>query len=308
VAGKLLGEWSWREAARRAGAYCAGVGVLLVALLAWALIDHVPLGSIWYAMFGFRLDAVSALTGPGAGARLAGLGSPFLASGLAVAVAFAVIGILRLKARPLVRITFAAWMIAATAGILLGGSYWPHYLIALVPGAAAGAAAVFQRNRLIGALALCAILVPTALNAANVARRDSADSFQLSAVTIGNYIKKRALPTQTAYVLYAKVNTLYYAGLRDPFPYNWALMMTSAPHAEARLHSLLESPARPTWIVKADLPSSFRLDKSHVTKRLLAQHYRVLDKVCGTRILLAKGAQVLPAPHGSGCGAPSSGA
>jgi hypothetical protein len=215
---------------------------------------------------------------------------------------FAIAGIARLKARPLVRVTFAAWMIAATAGILLGGSYWPHYLIALVPGAAAGAAVLLRRNRLIGVLAVCAIAAPTVLNAANVARRDSADSFQLSAVTIGHYIKKRSLPNQTAYVLYAKVNTLYYAGLRDPFPYNWALMMASAPSAEARLRQLLASPARPTWIVKADSPHSFGLDRSGVTKRLLTQHYRRLDKVCGIPLLLAKGAQVLPAPHGIGCG------
>jgi hypothetical protein len=32
-------------------------------------------------------------------------------------------------------------------------------------------------------------------------------------------VHDRALPSDTAYVLYAKVNALFYSGLRSPFPY-----------------------------------------------------------------------------------------
>jgi hypothetical protein len=300
VAGKLLGV-SWRDTRRRASAYASGVAALLVALIIWALVTNTPAGAVWYAMFGFRIDSVSALAQHGLGSRLSSLGSPLLASGLAVAALFAVAGIAQLRARRLVCITFAAWMAAAVAGILLGGSYWPHYLIELVPAAAAGAAVVFQRYRIVGALAMVAIALPTATHAANVARTDSADAFQQSVVTVGRYIHARSYPGATAWVMYSKVNILYYAGLRDPYPYNWSLMLRAVPGAEARLRQLLASPQRPTWIVRAEGPHGFGLDASGATKRLLAQHYRAGATVCGTRLLLARGARVLPPPPGDTC-------
>ena len=43
---------------------------------------------------------------------------------------------------------------------------------------------------------------------------------------------------------------LYYSGLRDPFPYNWSLMMRALPKAQAELRSMLAAPDRPTWIVR----------------------------------------------------------
>ena len=305
VAGKLLGE-AWRETLKRAAAYGAGAGAVVVALVVWAWLDHTSAGSVWYAMFGFRLDAVAPLAGSGIGTRLARLGTPALSSGLAVAGAFAVFGIARLRGGSLVRLVLVTWVLAALAGVALGGSYWPHYLIALVAAAAAGAAAVFARYRWVGALAICTIVLPVAWNAANVARSDGADSSQQSTLTIARYIDTRAKPHQTLYALYAKVNLLYYAGLRDPFPYNWSLMMRAAPNAQARLRHLLASGGRPTWVVEAQPTRAFGLDRSGATKRLLAEHYRRFATVCGDQLLLARGARSAPpgaAP--TSCGQPT---
>jgi 4-amino-4-deoxy-L-arabinose transferase-like glycosyltransferase len=300
VVGKALGL-SWRETARRAGAYFAGVSAVIAGLVAWAALSHTSAAAVWYAMFGFRIDSVAVLVNHGLESRLSTLGSPLLASGLGLALALAVVAMARLRGRPLVRITFAAWMSAAVAGILLGGSYWPHYLIALVPGAAAGAAVILRRNRWVGALAVAAIALPTAINAAGVARSDSADGFQQGTIAIGDYISDRSLPDQTAYAMYAKVNVLYYAGLRVPYPYNWSLMVRAVPGAQQRLRSLLASPKRPTWIVRAEGPHAFGLDTTGATKRLLTQHYRAAGTVCGTRVLLARGARAHPAPSAASC-------
>ena len=300
AAGKLLGL-SWRETARRAGAYAGGVLALFVALVVWALAGHTSAHSIWYAMFGFRIDSVSVLVKHGLETRLSTLESPLIDSGLGLAVILAVIGIVRLRGRPLVGVTALAWMAAAGAGILLGGSYWPHYLIALVPVAAAGAATTFARYRFVGAVATALIVLPTVIHAAGVARHDSADTYQQSAATIGDYIRDRSMPGQTAYAMYAKVNAVYYSGLRDPYPYNWSLMVRAVPGAERRLRDLLASPERPTWIVRAQGARSFGLDRSGETRRLLRQHYRQVATVCGTKLLLARGARALPAPRGEGC-------
>jgi hypothetical protein len=299
-AGKALGV-TWRETGRRAGAYLAGVVAVAAGLVLWTLLSGTSVHDVWYAMFGFRLDSVAPLVSHGFASHLSKLGAPLLASGLAVAGGFAVMGVARLSERPLVRVTLGAWLAAAVAGILLGGSYYPHYLIALVPFAAAGAASVFRRRRLVGALAVAAIASPTAMNAALVARSDSADSFQQAAVTIGEYIRDRSRPSDTAYVMYAMVNTLYYAGLRDPYPYNWSLMLRAVPGAQQRLRGLLASPRRPTWIVRAEWPHEFGLDRNGTTKRLLARHYRTVANVCGSELLLARGARVGPAPADDRC-------
>ena len=300
AAGKLTG-WSWRETGRRAAAYLAGILALFLALVVWALASQTSAHAVWYAMFGFRIDSVDALVKHGLESRLSTLETPLLNSGLALGVVVSLIAIVRLRDRPVVRATFLGWMLAAAGGILLGGSYWPHYLIALVPATAAGAATAFRRYPFVGAVATAVIVLPTVINAARVARSDSADTYQESAATIGHYIHDRSLPGQSAYAMYAKVNAVYYTGLRTPYPYNWSLMVRAVPGAESRLRSLLASPARPTWIIRAQGARSFGLDRSGATRRLLKEHYRQVATVCGTKLLLARGARALPAPRGEGC-------
>jgi hypothetical protein len=102
-------------------------------------------------------------------------------------------------------------------------------------------------------------------------------------------------------VLYAKVNVLYYAGLVDPFPYNWSLMIQAVPGAEARLRRLLVSSGRPTWVVRMSTTRSLGLDRSGATQRLLARHYRSVGTVCGATVFLERGASGRQAPPTSDC-------
>jgi hypothetical protein len=174
-------------------------------------------------------------------------------------------------------------------------------LIALIPGVSAAAAITLARHRLIGALAVCAIALPTAVHAFTSARSDSPGHSQRAALAIARYVRARALPHQTLYVLYARVNVLYYAGLDDPFPYNWSLMIQAVPGAEARLRGLLGSGGRPTWVVRMSTTRSLGLDRSGGTQRLLTSHYRSVGTVCGATVLLERGARERPPPPPSVC-------
>jgi 4-amino-4-deoxy-L-arabinose transferase-like glycosyltransferase len=300
VAGKILGL-SWRETLRRGAAYATGVAVVLAGLLVWVWADGTSLHSVWYAMFGFRLDAAGVLTRSGITTRLGRLDSPLLTSGLLIAAIAGAWGIARLPGRPLVRVVLAGWILAAITGIALGGSYWPHYLIALIPGVSATAAIAFTRQTRIGAIAMCAIAIPTAVHAFTSARSDSPGHSQKAALAIARYVRARAVPHQTLYVLYAKVNVLYYAGLDDPFPYNWSLMIQAVPGAEGRLRGLLASSGRPTWVVRMSTTRSLGLDRSGATQRLLARHYRSVGTVCGATVFLERGASGRSAPPTSDC-------
>jgi hypothetical protein len=298
AAGKVLGV-SWRETLRRTAAYAAGVGSLFVALVVWAQLAGTPSGSpgsVYYAILGFRLDAVNALANDHPGAKLLGLAPAAITSGLVLSLLLAGVGIVWLRDRGIVPIVLAGWLLAAAVGVVLGGSYWTHYLIALVPGAAAGAAVVLARRWRVGTVALGLMVVPAVVTALASTTSDSADGIQHGSVAIGHYLHVRAEPHQTAYVLYAKVNALYYSGLPSPFPYHWSLMMRAVPGVEGKLRALLASSARPTWVVEAQRPRSFGLDRSGATQRLLVLHYRRVATFCGARVLLARGAHARPGP------------
>jgi 4-amino-4-deoxy-L-arabinose transferase-like glycosyltransferase len=298
VAGKAFFGWAWRDAVRRAGAYAAGVVAVLLSLGVWVWISAATAHDVWYSMFGFRLDSASVLVKGGLESRLSSLGSPLLASGLALALVCAVAGLVWLRERPHVKVVFGAWMATAAAGILLGGSYWRHYLIALAAPAGAGAAALFQRYRIVGAVAGVAIAFVTVTHAVDVAIHDKADNYQRAGVTLGHYIRDRSEPGATLYVMYSKPNALYYSGLRVPYPYNWSLMIRAVPGARDMLRRVLASPERPTWILRTHGPDAFHLDANGETRRLLAQHYRRAATVCGVPLLLSRGAHVRPAPTG----------
>ncbi|MBX5469426.1 MAG: hypothetical protein IRZ21_05955 [Thermoleophilaceae bacterium] len=287
-----------REAAARAGAYLTGLAVAALALFAWMWLAGVSAHSMYYALIGFRLDAAAVLARGGDFHRLSRLGRPLLESGLAVGLPLAAAGIALVRTRPAVRAALVAWLLAGVVGIALGGSYWPHYLIQLAAVTAVGAGALFQRGRrLPAATALVLVAVPPVVTTIGPIVRDSGDRFQARAVTVGHYVRARALPGQSDYVLYARADVLYYSGLPDPYPYNWSLMVRAIPHAQPRLNALLASRRRPTWIVKWTSARSLGIDRRGTTARLLAAHYRQVATVCGHAILLARGARARPAPR-----------
>jgi hypothetical protein len=177
--------------------------------------------------------------------------------------------------------------------VALGGSYWPHYVIQLMPVAAVGAAALLSRRPAIGAIGLCAIAIPAALVTLNVAIKDQGDGYQHTALTAGRYVHFRAEPGQTAYVLDARVNALYYTGLRSPFPYHWTLMLQAIPHIHAKMRAMFASSERPTWVIRWN-------HADPRTAALLRRHYRTVGTVCGRHVLLERGARSRPAPAMTG--------
>ena len=82
-----------------------------------------------------------------------------------------------------------------------------------------------------------------------------------------SYVRRHARPGDTQYVMYARANVGYYAGLPSPYPYAWSLLVRAHPGATARLRQLLASPRRPTWIVGWQPPDRWGLDPGGATPR-----------------------------------------
>jgi hypothetical protein len=265
-------------------AYGAGAAVPLVALVAWLVAAQQSLGDFIYTLFGFRLDLLHTLAGSDIPlhVRLAELEEPAWKSGLVLAIAGAVLGLRHLRGDRVLVVTFSAWLAAVTLGLLGGGSYFAHYLIGLVPVSCVAAAVVIASARTpirVAALGVfMAVALPTAYEgAAYVAHHP----LRRPEVAVARYVREHARPGDTHYVMYARPNVVYYAGLPQPYPYLWSLMVRVKPGARAQLQRLLGSTRRPTWLVQWQEADRWELDPDDRTDRLIARGYRLAAIVCG---------------------------
>ncbi|HEV2775915.1 MAG TPA: hypothetical protein VGV90_10015 [Solirubrobacteraceae bacterium] len=284
----VLTRPGWRHTAARAAAYAAGVAAVILGLWVWQSASDVRGGAVAYALVGFRLDALGAIEGADVGDRATRLVVPLVGSGLAALLICAVAGIARLRDRPATAAALAAWLVGALVGVALGGSYWPHYLIALAPVTAVGAAVMFAARPRAGAFIVSLVVTLGVVVSAGAALRGAPARHARDAVTVAQHVRDRARPSDSAHVMYAYASVLYYAGLRAPFAYHWSLMMQAAPGAERELRRLLASPRRPTWLIERHRPWAFGLDRDGVTRRLIETHYRPAGIVCGMTILVAR--------------------
>lgn len=284
--------------------YAAGAAVPLGALLVWLAVAQLSLGGFIYALFGFRLDLLHTLAGSDIPlhVRLATLADPALASGLLLAVAGAVVGLRHLRGDRVLVVTFSAWLAAATVGVLGGGSYFVHYLIELVPVSCVAAAVVIASARTYTRVAILGAFTALALTAAH----DGAVSLALHPLrrpelAVAHYVRDHARPGDTQYVMYARPNVLYYAGLPSPYPYAWSLMVRVKPGARAQLQRLLGSTRRPTWLVQWQDPDRWQLDPGDRVDGLLARGYRLAAIVCGHPIYMRNDRAVPPRVTRSAC-------
>jgi hypothetical protein len=232
------------------------VTTAVVVAVAWAR-GTVP-ADLWDAVVTFRVDAARELAGDSgnAPARLLGLIGALAASGVPLVVAaFAWKGggapsrqgpwtapDLRLAAYVL--LTFEL-LIA-----FLGGSYWLHYLMGLVPGAVLFAAAFAQRpapvTRSIGtALGLAGLSSVVALGWVAAHPIDRPEEQAIA------YLDDHAHRGDSAVVVLGAANVVRDAHLQSPYPYLWSLPARVRDADLATLDGLLEGDAAPTWVIVA---------------------------------------------------------
>ena len=271
--------------ARPALALAAGIAAPLSLAACWQALAGHPPGALPYALFGFRLDAfggLAAMDHP-LGERLSRLVEPAVGSALIVVLPVAVAGVVGLRRDPVMAWTAGAWLATGGAAILAGGSYWPHYLIQLVPAGSvlAGVALATAPASLRAAVPAAVLTTVVAVNAVEAVRVREHPPKQLE-LAAATFVRDHVRPGDTQYVLYARANVLYYVDLPMPYPYAWSLMLRTIPGAVDRLHGLLGAERRPTWILQWQTFDAHGLDPRGRTKALVARHYRrVASSLCG---------------------------
>jgi hypothetical protein len=243
-------------------AFASGAGGCLLAALVWAASRGTWPGGLWRAVVVFRADAaavISAEASAATPARAHGLALSFAASG---AILLLIVGFLpgrragrvpgrrpKVSPRVDVRILAATALTWEALGVGLGGSYWLHYLVALVPGLVLTAAAVgaqsLRRVRWAAAglaYALVATVVATEGNAVQ-------DHAPRSDMAVARYLRGHRRTHDTGVVAFGDPAILEAAGLPSPYPQLWSLPVRVLDPDLAAFTGVLAGPQAPTWAV-----------------------------------------------------------
>jgi hypothetical protein len=130
-----------------------------------------------------------------------------------------------------------------TVGALLGGSYWLHYLLALVPGLVLLVSACGGRwlRLAVGYTATCAGL-------ALAFEVTHPDPFSADAA-VAAYVRRDSVPGDTMVVAFGHPNIVRDAGLPSPYEHLWSLSARVRDPRLAELGTLLRGPTAPRWVV-----------------------------------------------------------
>ncbi len=236
----------------------AGALITVAIVVAVAQARGTVPADLWDAVVGFRVDAARELAGDSgnAPARLAGLLGALAASGVPLVVAaFAWKGGGARSRQgpwtaPDLRVAAYALLTTELLVAFLGGSYWLHYLMGLVPGAVLLAAAFAQRpapvTRSIGiSLALAGLSSAVALGwvATHPIERPEEQAIA--------YLDDHARSGDSAVVVLGAANVVRDSRLESSYPYLWSLPARVRDADLATLDGLLEHDDGPTWVIVA---------------------------------------------------------
>jgi hypothetical protein len=293
-----------RRALRLAAAFAAGCLLVLGAALWWA---HRAggIGEMVYAMYGFRLEAARVIADYSDAAperRAVALAGFALASGLFTLFAVVVAS----QAQRFRSLQPLPWALLATfvvevVGVVGGGNYWSHYLIALVPMVALAAGLSARRDqplwtsvRAAALLALVATLVVTPLSALRTQQA------RTTPAQVADWLRHSSRPGDTVAVPFTHANVIGMSRLAPTYPYSWSLpIRTLDPRLDLLVRTLRGAHA-PTWVVRWDAPHTWNLDPRNRVARTLLQRYRLVATVCGHDVWLRRGVDRVPATASGG--------
>lgn len=285
------------ELARLGAAALGGALVPVVATVVWTLRHDVGLDTLWYAVYGFRSDALEVIAAGSKDAPFTrGLLLVLISLGTGAAFVLAGLVVHRRQIWRLSRTLFVATgIVLAVDGttLLLGGSFWRPYLFAFVPGLVlattlllAVRAHVARRARLLVVLAAVVSVGATAVWTVV----DLTGNTETDATRTGLALRDASRPGDTVVVYGGKAEIVLTSGLASPYDHLWTLPMRTLDPDLAGLTSVLEGPQAPTWVVLWTTLSSWD-DNGAPLSPLLARHYSQHGESCdGHPVYLRRGA------------------
>ncbi|OJF11639.1 hypothetical protein [Couchioplanes caeruleus] len=272
--------------------FLAGVALPLAASVVHGLATG--WAGYWTALVGYQLSAMGG-AGSNASTRWSDLAwhAGDIAMGIVPVLLVALLGWRSFDRGA--RWLLGGWLAAGLLGVNLGGSYWPHYFVQLLPAlvvlaaaAVVSAGSAWRRGALAAVVALPTLVWLAALVPMSPGRR--ADTIPYAALAarddrIAAVIRASTAPDDRIYVLESEAYLYFAADRQSPYPYLWGKPIDKISDALPRLRAMLTSPQRPVLVVLDTRPEA--VDPSGGIAADLAAHYHLDTVVEGVPILRA---------------------
>jgi hypothetical protein len=275
-------------------AFGAGIAIPLMFTGVWANTHGPGVVPLWNALFRFRRRAFDIVTDAGSKApliRFEWLIVLFVVSGMLFLSWQLVVACRRIEHQRSLRLAVFVMWVYGVVGILVGASWWRHYLIALIPALAMGTALATRREArrlrthyaatLAAGATVVATMVGITMMAAGWVPKD--DEQQVAA-----YLREASDPGDGIFIAYGAPDLIWKAGLHAPYRYSWSLPMRARdPHLKG-LVATLRGPEAPTWLVEVGDFNWWRIDNPRF-EAVRADRYHRVATVCGHDIYLLDG-------------------
>ena len=249
-----------QRSARASAGFTLGALVTGAAGLALARVRGTTVAELWDAVVVFRFDAARVLTDGSHGSaseRFVDLLLALVFSGAPLLV-IVFVWVTRKAAAPVsepvpIDLRWPAYAVLGWEAVVvvLGGSYWLHYLMALVPGVVLLAAAAAQRppaapRMVAGAYGFAGISTLAVIGWMALHPIDRPEE------PVITYLDRHAQPGESAIVAFGGANLLRELELVCPYPYLWSLPVRVRDHDLEALTSVLQGAEPPTWVVVSE--------------------------------------------------------
>lgn len=289
VADAWAGRRSRRELTGRLVALGAGAAAPLALAVVWAAAGP-GVGPLWHDVVTFRVSASEVIAAASSAAndhRVRLLALIAVVSGLAPLLLVAGWRLWRRRPGPdPVLLATLALLVVEVAGVVGGGSYWDHYLLALVPGVSLVVAMAAQAPgpRLLAAAV--AVTAASAVVAGGVTLARQTEQPLGHEARLAAWLHAARQPGDTGLVVHGQPQVLEMGGLRPAYPYLWSLPTRVLDPRLARMTATFGAPAGPDWVVELGPLDTWSLDPTGSAQRALDLHYRQVATVCGFPVLL----------------------
>ena len=305
-----------------------GAGIVLATVAVWAEAVGPGFGPLIDALYGFRVQARTAIEqGDAPDQRAVLLLVLVTASGLLALLAYTWIGLVRLaRGDQSMRAGVDALLLRSTAvglaavsvwgvfAVTQGGNWWRHYLVQLVPvlamglGVVAGGVSDRARSRVArgSTRAGVAVSVVAGLAWAVGAAWAASGNVQRESAVAGDWLRAASRPGDTIVVAWGHPNVLRRSGMRSPYGMAWSLPVRVRDPRLDELRGLVAGVDPPTWIVEWTPLDLWGLDHGGRVQDLVDQRYELVGDLCGRDVyrLSAGGSttsSLPPSPSAKSC-------
>lgn len=293
IASTLADSLSRRSALRVLLSGAAGAGVPVIVTAWWAHTTVPGLEGLWYALYGFRSDASQVILSQSMVAPVSRLwillGAAAGSGLLAVVACYGVRSWMPLRQGDPLTAAVTTMLAIGLVGIALGGSYWAHYLVGLIPAVSLAVARLARnpgRDRLsFSAVVLVAgsALVTSIAVMASTGPSSPARSTDAALVQV---LREASHAADSVVITYGHPHVIERAGLEPAYPYLWSLPLRVLDPRLNRLVRTLTRPSAPTWLIEWESFDAWNIDSGQRLERAVNRHYRKVATVCEATVYL----------------------